>query len=111
MSFRIFSIFALFLAVLSGSHHGAHGANNVTAIVPLTSQGVSNGCVSFSVGPGTGCAWMCNYCASQLGTNNYYFTDNVCVYQTGGCTGNPVAGKQYTCCEVNGTQVPLKTLL
>ena len=31
-------------------------------------------CVSFIVGPGTGCDWMCNYCANTLGTNNYYFT-------------------------------------
>ncbi len=62
---------------------------------------VSNQCVQFSVSAGTGCAWMCSYCASQLGTNNYYFTDNVCVYQEGvGCTGNPIAGKMYTCCSV-----------
>ena len=57
-----------------------------------------NNCVSFSVGQGTGCAWMCNYCANALGTNNYYFTDSVCTYQQGGCVGNPVAGKTYTCC-------------
>jgi hypothetical protein len=61
----------------------------------------SNSCVQFSVSSGTGCAWMCNYCASQLGTNNYYFTDNVCTYQQGqGCVGNPVSGKTYTCCSV-----------
>jgi hypothetical protein len=59
----------------------------------------SNQCIQFTVGSGTGCAWMCNYCANQLGTNNYYFTDNVCTYQSGvGCVGNPVAGKTYTCC-------------
>ena len=58
----------------------------------------SNGCVSFTIGPGTGCDWMCNYCAASLGTNNYYFTSPVCAYQTGGCAGNPVAGVQYTCC-------------
>jgi len=57
-----------------------------------------NGCVSFSVSAGTGCAWMCSYCANTLGTNNYYFTDNVCTYQTGGCVGNPIAGNTYTCC-------------
>jgi hypothetical protein len=61
----------------------------------------NNGCISFSVGQGTGCAWMCNYCSTNLGTNNYYFTDDVCTYQSGfGCVGNPVAGKQYTCCSV-----------
>ena len=59
-----------------------------------------NNCVSFSVGSGTGCAWMCSYCANSLGTNNYYFTDSVCTYQSGGCVGNPVAGKTYTCCSV-----------
>lgn len=58
---------------------------------------VPNNCISFTVGQGTGCAWMCNYCASNLGPN-YYFTDNVCVYQSGGCVGNPISGKTYTCC-------------
>ena len=59
-----------------------------------------NNCVSFSVGQGTGCAWMCSYCANSLGTNNYYFTDSVCTYQAGGCVGNPMSGKTYTCCSV-----------
>ena len=61
----------------------------------------SNNCVQFTVSSGTGCAWMCNYCASQLATNNYYFTDGVCSYQEGqGCVGNPISGKTYTCCMV-----------
>jgi hypothetical protein len=60
----------------------------------------SNNCVTFTVSQGTGCEWMCNYCANKLGTNNYYFTDNVCTYQQGvGCVGNPVAGHSYTCCQ------------
>lgn len=62
---------------------------------------VQNNCITFSVGQGTGCDWMCNYCSNMLGTNNYYFTDNVCIYETGGCVGNPVAGKQYTCCSAS----------
>ena len=57
-----------------------------------------NNCVTFTVGEGTGCSWMCNYCANSLGTSNYYFTDGVCTYQAGGCVGSPVAGVQYTCC-------------
>ena len=57
-----------------------------------------NSCISFSVGAGTGCQWMCNYCANQLGTTNYYFTNNVCTYETSGCVGNPQAGVTYTCC-------------
>lgn len=57
-----------------------------------------NNCINFSVGQGTGCAWMCNYCANTLGTNNYYFTTDVCKYQTGGCVGNPQVGVTYTCC-------------
>ena len=61
----------------------------------------SNNCIQFTVSSGTGCAWMCNYCANQLGTNNYYFTDGVCSYQQDqGCVGNPISGKSYTCCSV-----------
>ena len=60
---------------------------------------VANRCITFYVSSGTGCAWMCNYCASNLGTDNYYFTDGVCTYEEGvGCVGNPVAGNSYTCC-------------
>ena len=59
-----------------------------------------NNCIQFTVSSGTGCAWMCNYCANQLGTFNYYFPDNVCTYQSGGCVGNPISGKTYTCCSV-----------
>jgi hypothetical protein len=44
---------------------------------------------------------MCSYCADQLGTNNYYFTDGVCSYQQGGCSGNPIAGHTYTCCSAS----------
>ena len=55
-------------------------------------------CVTFSVGSGTGCAWMCEHCANSLGTNNYYFTDGVCSYAPGGCVGNPQVGVDYTCC-------------
>jgi hypothetical protein len=57
-----------------------------------------NNCVSFTVGPGTGCDWMCNYCANTLGTSSYYFTTPVCAYASGGCIGDPVSGVQYTCC-------------
>jgi hypothetical protein len=63
-------------------------------------QQAKNSCVTFSVSQGTGCVWMCNYCANALGTNNYYFVDGVCQYQTGGCVGNPQTGVQYTCCAV-----------
>jgi hypothetical protein len=73
----------------------------VTANKEVCEQSLSNNCVTFTVSQGTGCAWMCNYCANQLGTNNYYFTDNVCTYQEGvGCVGNPYAGKSYTCCSL-----------
>ena len=61
--------------------------------------GPANNCISFQVSSGSGCEWMCNYCATNLGTNNYYFTDNVCTYQQGiGCVGNPQTGVVYTCC-------------
>ena len=56
-------------------------------------------CVDFSLSAGTGCAWMCNYCATTLGTDNYYFTTDVCSYQEGvGCVGSPQAGITYRCC-------------
>ena len=77
----------LALALLSGSN-----SQFIESVNP------ENGCYTFTVGQGTGCQWMCNYCSNYLGTNNYYFTDNVCTYETGGCVGNPIAGKQYTCC-------------
>jgi hypothetical protein len=73
----------------------------ITGLVGLTTATNSThaaNCVSFSVGQGTGCAWMCQYCATELGTSNYYFTTPVCAYQTGGCIGNPQAGVTYTCC-------------
>ena len=82
----------------------------VAFLLPLMSRvfgetecpSIANGCITFSVSAGTGCAWMCNYCANQLGTTNYYFTDKVCVYESGqGCVGNPIAGQSYTCCTVN----------
>lgn len=57
-----------------------------------------NNCITFSVGPGTGCQWMCNYCSEQLQSTNYYFTDGVCHYESGGCVGSPISGHQYTCC-------------
>jgi len=57
-----------------------------------------NNCISFTLGSGTGCQWMCNYCSNQLGTTNYYFTNGVCTYETGGCVGNPQEGVTYTCC-------------
>lgn len=67
--------------------------NETCSISPI------NECITFYLGQGTGCAWMCNYCANQLGTNNYYFTDNICTYESGiGCVGQPVAGTSYTCC-------------
>ena len=63
---------------------------------------VTNQCVTFNVGSGTGCAWMCEYCANALGTNNYYFTDGVCSYHyPEGCTGSPIAGVEYTCCSAS----------
>jgi hypothetical protein len=81
-----------FLAFLLASIHAQQQTCDKASIP-------SNSCVTFSVSQGTGCAWMCNYCANQLGTNNYYFTDNVCTYQQGvGCVGNPLAGVSYTCC-------------
>jgi hypothetical protein len=87
-------MFTTLIALLSVLTSGfVHNDNYTTVgITPV------NNCIQFTVGPGTGCDWMCNYCSNQLGTFNYYFVDGVCQYQTGGCVGNPVAGKTYTCC-------------
>ena len=70
----------------------------VSAFETCDERIVNENCVSFSVGSGTGCSWMCNYCQNQLKTPNYYFTDGVCHYETGGCVGNPQMGVVYTCC-------------
>ena len=86
----ILSFFALFATVSQSS------PNNCTQLSTIP----TNNCIQFSVSSGTGCAWMCNYCATNLGTSNYYFTDSVCTYQQGGCVGNPIAGNIYTCCSL-----------
>ena len=90
------SILALFALSVAATGAPTVGHENYTqvGIIPM------NNCIDFTVASGTGCAWMCNYCANTLGTFNYYFTDGVCTYQTGGCVGNPIAGKTYTCCSV-----------
>jgi len=95
MRFLVPLLFSLFLALTNAV---TQNQTCVTAPSPVPTLQQANGCTTFSVGPGTGCAWMCSYCANALGTNNYYFTDNVCTYQPGGCVGNPQAGVQYTCC-------------
>ena len=88
-------LFLLFSSVaLAGSKHPELKEEFCAVQKTLKSQT----CIHFSVGPGTGCEWLCQYCADQLGTNNYYFTDGVCTYQTGGCQGNPLTGVTYTCC-------------
>ena len=65
----------------------------------------SDNCISFQVGSGTGCNWMCEHCAETLGTNNYYFTDGVCKYTSDGCIGNPQLGVTYTCCAGGTTKI------
>ncbi len=90
----VFAIIALIASTFVGANK--NGSQKVCDSEQIITP--QNNCVSFTVSSGTGCAWMCSYCANQLGTNNYYFTTGVCTYQTGGCTGNPQAGVTYTCC-------------
>jgi len=92
--FSLCSLFFLSNSLQTGLVHSSckFGNHSEPTIIP------QNNCLSFSVSQGTGCAWMCSYCANNLGTNNYYFTDGVCKYEGGGCAGNPLAGKTYTCC-------------
>ena len=61
---------------------------------------VPNNCITFTVSQGTGCQWMCEYCANSLDTNNYYFTTDVCKYESSGCVGNPQVGVSYSCCSL-----------
>ena len=95
MKFFTSLLFALFSSfALAGSKHPELKEEICEIPRALKSQT----CIHFSVGSGTSCQWMCQYCSDQLGTNNYYFTDGVCTYQTGGCQGNPLVGVTYTCC-------------
>jgi len=97
MNFRngLLFLFSIFL-----NSNRSYASNEVSEYLVFQPVLPSNNCVTFSVGPGTGCAWMCQYCANSLGTNNYYFTTDVCTYQSGGCVGSPQAGVSYTCCSV-----------
>lgn len=95
MLFVLFSLLSVFSTANTYSYYSSELLN-----VSLSLIHPNNDCTSFSISSGTGCAWMCTYCADTLGTNNYYFTDDVCTYQTGGCVGNPQADKTYTCCAV-----------
>ena len=88
----LFSAFALFSNKTRATTICLNDADYTNLITP------QNNCINFSVSQGTGCAWMCSYCANSLGTNNYYFTTDVCKYESGGCVGNPQAGVTYTCC-------------
>jgi hypothetical protein len=97
-------IFSFLLSTLSTIYLLANATNEICNTGSATNnvQDSVNGCITFTLGQGTGCEWMCNYCATNLGTNNYYFTGNppVCTYQssTNGCVGSPVSGQSYTCC-------------
>jgi hypothetical protein len=94
MSLFKLALFSL-LSIVSSNCVCSSSNDTLPIIIP------QNNCISFSVGQGTGCGWMCSYCANTLGTNNYYFTDGVCTYQDGqGCVGSPIAGKTYSCCSV-----------
>jgi hypothetical protein len=104
---RVFFVILSALLLSTRATESTRATNEVcnTGNILNSSQDPVNGCLTFTVGQGTGCAWMCNYCATNLGTNNYYFTGNppVCTYQqsAGGCVGSPVSGQSYTCCTVS----------
>ena len=98
MKLALFSLFAMLASSSSYISYSSYTSSLSNTKNDSFVYIVPNNCVSFTIGSGTGCAWMCSYCANSLGTNNYYFTDNVCTYETGGCTGNPQSGKVYTCC-------------
>jgi len=102
---RILVVVLAFFSAAAAGANGSGGSSACQALAPSLTNSLThlphltqNNCVSFTVGSGTGCAWMCSYCQQQLGTTNYYFTDGVCKYQDGGCQGSPQAGKTYSCC-------------
>lgn len=76
---------------------GLFTAHKILSDVTAANTTVTSLCTSFQVAPGTGCDWMCNYCALHVGSS-YYFTDGVCSYKSGGCVGSPQVNKTYTCC-------------
>jgi len=96
----MFTLIAFFASVVSAVLYPSALVSQTHLNGTLVSTRSSNQCTTFQVGPGTGCTWMCNYCANQLGTYNYYFTTDVCTYQTGGCVGTPQPYVSYTCCAV-----------
>lgn len=89
-----------FAALLLTCSTAINATTEYPLCIPYHGLLVTDACIQFSVAAGTGCAWMCSYCADRLGTSSYYFTDGVCTYQSGGCVGNPIAGTLYTCCRV-----------
>ena len=93
----ITSVLFMIMAITSTAYSSEKEECKVKSLVEkvITPQ---NNCVSFSDSSGTGCSWMCGYCTNSLGTNNYYFTDGVCKYESDGCVGNPQVGVTYTCC-------------
>ena len=105
----------MFVAYLFLISTGLFSSQNTTGNVPDTEHGHTpskikgslfdpiNNCLSFEVSQGTGCSYLCSWCAQNLGTSNFYFTDGVCQYSSeqGMCIGNPWVGKTYTCCSLN----------
>ena len=53
---------------------------------------------------------MCAWAGAALGTDQFYWTSDVCTYDgdiyTGGCTGSPLAGVQYKVCKTAVTVAP-----
>ena len=83
------------MRILSLLYLGTFYADSNGTLYPTLQQ---NKCISFTIGLGTGCDWMCSYCASSLNTSSYYFNPAICTYQSGGCVGNPQPGVSYSCC-------------
>lgn len=71
------------------------------SMIPFFSNKHKSGeeyCVTFTIGEDTGCQYMCDYCAENLGTNDFYFTDWICKNKNGMCSGDPTSWETYTCC-------------
>ena len=96
---KIIYLFTFFISIQNIlSKRYIENENQLLELGYVTSINLSNNCINFTVGSGTKCDWLCNYCATNLGEDDFYFPDNACTFEKGLCSGNLISGKSYKCC-------------